>query len=45
MRIVLVNLEGCGIRGVSIEVDLEVVLSDRAILSRGLLPSRSRFYL
>jgi hypothetical protein len=45
MRMVLVNLETYSIRGVGTDVDVEVVLPDWAMLSRGSPPARSRFRL
>ena len=45
MYIVLVDLERYGIRSISTEVEVEVVLPDRAMLGRGLLLARSRFRL
>ena len=45
MRIVSVDPERCGICGVSTEVEVGVVLPDRAMLGRGLLLARSRFRL
>jgi hypothetical protein len=45
IRIVLVDLERYSIYSVGVEVEVEVVLPDRAILGRGLPPTRSRFRL
>ena len=45
IRVVSVDLERCSIRGVSTEVEVEVVLPDRAMLGRSSPPARSRFRL
>jgi hypothetical protein len=45
MRMVLVDLETYSMCGVGAEVEVEVVLPDRAMLCRGSPPARSRFRL
>jgi hypothetical protein len=45
MRMVSVDLERCGMYSVGAEVEVEVVLPDRAMLGRGSPPARSRLRL
>lgn len=45
MRMVSVDLERCGMCGIGVKVEVEMVLLDRAMLGRGSLPARLRFHL